>query len=344
MKKILLALAIVSSLSYNSFSSNFSFSSMDTLIIPDYESFDIGFTLRLNFHFNNKGASNFSASAGVGVSQVLGGRDVQVTPSYQLNANFYSNGIGNNLHRNKRKFQIDFINSLALTFGVGQLDRAPRDMEIRTFNAMTSPTIRSNYYKFSATIGSNFVNNMNHRNQQVGFLGVDIWKVVKLGYYNDGPIFDKIGLGDSYDRWWTGGGFFELDGRALAKVFYWMAGKDIPDTLHYLLDTRYQIAYERFTGNVQDAYRGANYLGMSNVPPKSTDESLFNRGYLKFSVRHSDGWTAHYSILAPKKDFQDMIHDKSGKARHFSAARKERLLGFELDYNIWNRTIRYDEE
>ena len=48
---------------------------------------------------------------------------------------------------------------------------------------------------------------------------------------------------------------------------------------------------------------------------------------------------AHYSLLAPKKDFQDMIHDRSGKARHFSAARRERMIGLEIDYDIWRDSV-----
>ena len=308
----------------------------NTYFFEKIDSFDLGLSLRLNFHFNRKGASNFSMSMGVAVSKVI---EINKTisdfiPTYQLNTNFYSNGIGTNLHRDKRKLQIDFVNSLGLTWGVGKLNNKPAYNEIQTFNSMNSPISNQGYYKFTSTIASNFILNTKNRNQQVGFFGIDIWKTLKAGYFNDGPFFNSIGFGDSYDRWWTGGGFIELDPEVLVEEIYKLAKDKYPAQLCYFCKMKFRISYERFTGNVQDAYRASNYLGFSNVPPADENESLYNRGFVKFELRHSDGWGVQYSILSPNNDVQDYIHDKMKFSHHFSAAKREVLWGLEFDYNF----------
>ena len=311
----------------------------DQTSLEKIDSFDLGISLQLNFHFNRKGSSNFSMSMGVAVSKSIEINKTVSTliPTYQLNTNFYSNGIGTNLHRDRRKLQVDFINSLGLTWGAGLLKDKPYFNEIQTFNSMNSPILNQKYYKFSSTIASNFILNVRNRNQQVGFFGMDIWKTLKFGYYNDGPFFDKVGFGDSYDRWWTGGGFVEFDPQILIEGTYKrILKKPIPKQLCYFCKLKFRATYDRFTGNVQDAYRAASSLGLSNVPPADENESLYNRGFVKFALRHEDGWALQYSILAPNNDVQDLIHDIMKISHHFSAAKREVLWGFEFDYNFLN--------
>lgn len=309
--------------------------------IQSIDTFDLGGSIGVNYIFDGKAAPNFSVSFGLGISKKINRAisnrlgEWAIIPAYQMNTNIYKNGIGNSIHRNRRKYQIDFVNSLSLTVGYKEFGKNNSSTENITFNPMTTPSVRYSDYEVSTTIATNFIINNNNRNQQIGFIGLNLWDFIRAGYYNDGPFFDKIGFGDSYDRWWTGGGFIELNTEVFLRGFYLFSKHyKYPKQYCYLCSLKFVISYDRFTGNVQDAYRVASKLGLSKVPPASEDESLFNRGFLRFALKHEDGWEIQKSILAPNDDPQDRIHDLLDISKHFSAAKKEKLFGFKLDFFI----------
>ncbi len=99
-------------------------------------------------------------------------------------------------------------------------------------------------YKNMIALGTNLILNNNARNQVSGFV-TTTFSDLSFMYYNDGSPFHIIGLGDDFDRYWTGGGsiFFHND-KGYNNV---------------------EFSFDQFTGYTPLMYELANILGI-NVP------------------------------------------------------------------------------
>jgi hypothetical protein len=122
--------------------------------------------------------------------------------NYGLSVAVYYKSIGNSLNPLVRDIQVDLTNSVDIGIAGDQNDYL---IYVRTLG-------NGSYYNFSFDrnmgifLGTNFILNSNRRHQTVGVIGL-LSKNVSAIYYNDGAIpFNKLGLADSFDRWWTGGG------------------------------------------------------------------------------------------------------------------------------------------
>ena len=155
---------------------------------------EANFFLGLSIHFGGPKRPYMSGTAGVGISQ----RFNYVTPGVNLAVNFYNGGLG--ALPNSSNFNIDTVLTAKLTAGTGRGDA----MDVYPLHLNSGTGLEDNY-KYSATLGTNFILNNNNRNQQVGFLQVRAFDF-SFQTYNDFNGFKKIGISDGYDRWWTGGG------------------------------------------------------------------------------------------------------------------------------------------
>ncbi len=154
---------------------------------------ETNFFIGLSYHFG--GPKNYmSGTAGVGISKRFG----NFNPGANLAVNFYNGGIGS--LSNNSEFNVDTVLTAKLTAGSGNGN--PMDIYPLHLNSGTGLEDR---YKYSATIGTNFILNNNDRNQHVGFVQVRA-SDFSFQTYNDFGGFKKIGISDGYDRWWTGGG------------------------------------------------------------------------------------------------------------------------------------------
>ncbi|KIX21665.1 hypothetical protein SY27_08210 [Flavobacterium sp. 316] len=154
---------------------------------------EANFFLGLSIHFGGP-KTYMSGTAGVGVSKKFD----FVTPGINLGVNFYNGGLGS--LPNSSNFNIDTVITAKLTAGGGK----GNPMTIYPLH-LNSGSGLEDHYKYSATLGTNFIFNNNNRNQQVGFLQVRAYDF-SFQTYNDFQGFKKIGISDGYDRWWTGGG------------------------------------------------------------------------------------------------------------------------------------------
>ena len=224
-------------------------------------------SVSLNFNLNNKRSSNYFFSLAVGASYQVSWRKKDpsfLQPSTQLTANFYQGTVGTSIKPDQRmKYQFEWVANAALTARVGPdfyFDEKP----VRTFSNFNTVAV-THKYKNSVTLATNFVINPKNssRNQQVGFGGFSTGDFA-LGYYNDGTPWNFIGLGDGFDRWWTGGGFFEIWSLRASK--------------------RLGIYYDNFTGGnddeVVEAFELANVLGLAHVDFRDPDLTYFNRGQI----------------------------------------------------------------
>jgi RHS repeat-associated protein len=157
--------------------------------------------LHLNYAVNIQSIKNgFFASFGIGLSAHIA--DMMYSASSTLNV--YNAGLGTLPGDNKVIF--DWINTLSMTMGYGDSD-TPAEIPSLTSETVTAV---NNPYKSSFTFGKSLIINSEGRNQLVGNFGLRLFKGFRFNFYNDAHVFQKMGLSDGEDRWWTGGGFIQL--------------------------------------------------------------------------------------------------------------------------------------
>ena len=265
--------------------------------ISEQDSFilGVGISLRTDISFGkpNGRFSNFRIDVSVGGSYLI---KEHWMPTYQVAASLYKGGIGNSVSYTERdKHQFDVVQSFGFTAGWGGLSKTDKPLFLfNTFIANPQP----NVFKNSVSLSTNFLFNNHDRDQQIGHLGISIDKF-QTGYYNDGTPFGSflgLGLGDAYDRWWTGGGYFRYnfdDGYAI------------------------QLQHDKFTGFIKDAFEIGNKLLMDFVPYKEIKEATFNKSMYRFTLTSPSCLGIHLSAADyHKADVQNLIHIIGNMALH----------------------------
>lgn len=171
---------------------------------------------------HGKGAGGLSASFG-GWKEMVAFKDFRIQPAFNLSANMLigQHNLGNR-NRFKNRMQFNLVASPLVTLGSGK--RSIYE-EIAPFYFGNSNSVYANY-KFSGTIGSNFVllpqgvrrniGTFRNRTQQLIYIGLRIGldpvKSVQLNIYEDFLGFTSTvqGLADNFDRFFTGGGNLQL--------------------------------------------------------------------------------------------------------------------------------------
>lgn len=289
----------------------------------------VGIKLRYFMAFK-EGKSNFTASLALGISKHFEPEKEDYryfSPTYQVAFNIYANGLGTNMLETQKKTQFDIVNSFSATYG----HRSSKHYiyEFKTFNNMTASAFQSNYGVASLSVSTNFIINNHKRNQHVGFAGVSLGPI-RVGTYNDKflPLFS-----DHYDRWWTGG-FFIQSGVETIKL---NEEDNIPN---FFNKNRINFSYERFTGNVQDAFNLVSRLSLNYVPAKNKEANFNNRSQYMFSWRFANKMETSVSILGHiKNEFQDKNHEKSGKSKHVSYSGNFLLIGIHYSPSLFHEKV-----
>lgn len=178
-----------------------------------------------------------------------------VVVNYGPSISIYTKTIGANLNPLEGDMQIDFTNSFSAGYAWGsQMDHTKNLRTMRTGDWYNMVTNARNAVIFS----SNVVLNNHGRNQVVGSMTATIGNA-SLNFYNDGGFpFDKIPLGDNFDRYWTGG---------MTLFFHNNKGYNIAEA-----------SFDQFTGYTPLLYEVSNILGI-RVP--LYDESPDRKGERK---------------------------------------------------------------
>lgn len=300
---------------------------------------EIHFSSKIEFGLNYRSKTYVSISASVGfkryyfrespendVYEFIGRHS---TGAVQTGIHMYYNGLGDNILDEEKKLHFDFIASILISAGI------PSNHEILRNNIQISPLhsflANAVYDEFlhSASLGSSVILNFEQRNQILGFANLNIARTLVFGYYNDGPPFGNVGLGDRYDRWWTGGGFGEI---------YLDQGIK-PDVPAYLLDSKISYTFDRFTGNVQNAYNVSGTFSFRYVPAAESVENYYNRARGKIGInlfqdrfQLSAQWLGHLN-----NDVQNKIHKLLNMPFHLTYA--ERYFIFGIQYNQSTKLI-----
>lgn len=162
------------------------------------------------------------------------------TLHYGPSLSIYSKTIGANLNPLIGDIQIDFTNTVSVGYGWGgYMGYYKKFRTLHNGDFYNMVTKQSN----AAYLSTNFILNNHRRNQITGAVSASFGDF-SFNYNNDGPPFNLI-LGDSFDRYWTGGG----------SVFFHNSNGF----------NRVEFSYDQFTGYQPLLYELANIIGI-NVP------------------------------------------------------------------------------
>lgn len=249
--------------------------------------------------------------------KVFGGISINTVYKGHLMINYagclglYVRSLGNNLNPLHTDLQLDFTNCFMGGFAGG--DSVHYTKYLRTINNLpfNSLFIQRSY---AAWLGTNFIFNNHRRNQTIGTLGVNV-EQVSANYSNDGPPFGAMGLGDSFDRWWTGHGCLYV---------------------HSLMDYNYvELGFDQFTGYSPLLYELSGILGI-DVPDyniehsdstgtgkKSTDYHGYNSSTYNLRINFDRSYGLDLGAIGSLRSknnnyyaFQDIIHRSRRYALH----------------------------
>jgi hypothetical protein len=168
---------------------------------------------------------------------------------YSPSISVYTNTIGSNLNPSASDYQIDFSNTIMtglVSNGVSYTTKNLRTLHNADFYNLY------NDREHGLFLGTNFILN-NHQRNQIVATGIVNINNLSILYYNDGP--DVLGLGDKFDRYWTGG----------MGIYY--ANKKGYNSM--------ELSFDQFTGYQPLIYELSNILGF-DVPQYSSKKEKFN--------------------------------------------------------------------
>jgi hypothetical protein len=245
--------------------------------------------------------------------------------NYGLSLSLYHKMLGNNLNPLVRDIQFDLVNTFGIGAGGKEVDYTKY---YRTMG--NGPYYNIGFAKdWSGMICTNFVFNNHKRHQAIGTVSATV-KNVTLMYANDGaPPMSTLGIGDSFDRWWTGSG----------GVF--IHNKNSYNTC--------EILFDQFTGSSPLLYELSGILGIyvpdySKTPANAGDkikdgETTMNTSV--YSVRYfpAEGTAVELGIAGSLRlknggsfGMQDMIHNSMGFPLHPNKDRPRLVIGGVYDY------------
>jgi len=151
---------------------------------------------------------------------------------------------------------VDFITAFTLTSGFNNYFTSEHLadtvnwhlMPLYYFADFVNPALE-NPYNYSLSLGTNVIasTDKNKTVQRIGFLNIHL-ESLQFSYYNDGGSpFDELYLGDSKDRYYTGGAMLSYSG--LQKDFV----------------NHIELSFHKFTGYTKNAFEVSNKLDLTYV-------------------------------------------------------------------------------
>lgn len=239
---------------------------------------------------------------------------MDVLVGWQSAIEVYRGGLGTSFYNLERsKIWIDWRNTPQISTGYTSSFRMSGKPLHATVSDGTS--VLPDPMDISGGVGTMFITGLNHRrNQQLGYFIVSVLNG-QLYYLNDGPPMDNFGLGDRYDRWWTGSGQF--------GVFFRDDNNIVTDFI---------FRYDKFTGYQENLYEMGYNLQVHNLPYKKIDKQYFNQGRYQFKFGIKNVMHLNYSIYNSNVDVQDVIHSNLGMPFHATLMGRRTVLGFDATY------------
>ena len=272
----------------------------------------LGFNVGLAVVLGKNNLSELRINASAGLSRAFGGPSeyANLLGTYQLQLECFRGGIGSSLLGTERAKFIWDLRNVFQVHGGWVANNPVKGRPLNKLIGQSESAIRDPF-DYSLTFGTVFVNGLNHRrNQQLGFGGAGVLEVA-FCYANDGPIFHWIGLGDGYDRWWTGAGF---------------AGVYFQNNSGFITDISLQ--YLRYTGWQPNLYEMSNLLGIDYLSYKSKKEQFMNQGAWIWTVGIRNTFQVYGKFYENKKlDVQNLLHIGNSYTFHPNVLKKRFTMG-----------------
>ncbi len=257
--------------------------------------------------------------ASIGLLRSVGTKNFNCLFGAQSQIEIFRGGIGTSLENNEKfKFNVEWRNAIMALSGIESNNTAvAKPAFVSVIHDMSS---LYNPLDYSFSIGTCFINGLNHsRHQQIGFCSISILNA-QFNYYNDATPFHLIGLGDKFDRYWTGGGDLGV---------YWNNNSGFI--------THMKLSYVNYTGYQRNLYELAGLVHMDNLPYEDQSQQMFNQGAFIYKLGIKNELNVNFSIFEPVySDIQYLIHYNITESPfHPRPLGKRNLLGF----NYSNKTI-----
>jgi hypothetical protein len=257
--------------------------------------------------------------------------------NFSVNVAIYNKSLGNSLNILYQDNQVDLTSSFSL--GIMQHADLPYLKQMQTINNVPFYNLRHNA-RYAGIISTNFILNSTGRHQTVGAISLTVDQV-SVNYYNDGgPLIGKgfgwdrawywnvllspllltadlvSGLGDGFDRWWTGG-----------MGVYYHTDREF---------NRWEATFDQFTGYHRLVFELGSIFGtdvqdydlfQAYNPALSEDQSMnlksdrrfansFNSSAYSFRYFFDNQFSANIGVIGSLRDhrierffaLQDIIH------------------------------------
>ncbi|MFZ1496617.1 MAG: hypothetical protein WAS72_06135 [Saprospiraceae bacterium] len=302
---------------------------VQTLFAQNEKVLDVGAAINLRIDIGGSQSTNYTISVVGSLSKNvklylihddgLNKLRLGALVSAHFGLNLYRGGLGNSKVPSLiNDHQLDIFNTFGLALGQGygarsfDHDTGFRQRPLVTWKYLNAQSL-NNPFNYSINAASTFIWNTKignkaeginekYRAQQIGYIGLT-FDDFQMGYYNDGPPFDDwFGLGDAFDRYWTGGGFLEYN---LGGIYI-----GSPENFFTIVPKRIGIYFDKFTGYEKDVYEVANVLLLRNVVYKNPKNSSFNRGIIGAKLAWENDVSLNIAYIDRYNlDVQNYIHN-----------------------------------
>lgn len=294
------------------------------------KSFQYGFAVKANFElfvFRNYRIT-IAGGAAKPISLLHQKSNVYLYPAAHLEVQVYNHGLGSPLKYKKKPLYLDFISSLTLNLGTKM--RSLEDMQrvvapLYYFSDFSGNPLQ-NMFHWSVGVGTNYIigNDELKEPQQLGFANLNLGRTVQISYYNDGgPIASDFRIGDSFDRYYTGG----------VNIAYHY-GKKINSSTY--IPHLMELTFHKFTGYTRYAYELSNHIGLNYISYKDPNSFYYNQNRWRFSYTNLDsgfGGTISLYNVKGKLDIQNFLHDRMNASFHPSVINKT-LYAIGVNYQL----------
>jgi hypothetical protein len=232
-------------------------------------------------------------------------------PSINEEVQIYNGGFGSMRRPAYKKpfVTVDFITAFTLTTGFNNYFTSEHladtvnwhVMPLYYFADFVKPALE-NPYNFSLSLGTDVIasTDKHKTSQRIGFLNAHLGSL-QFSYYNDGGSpFDQLSLGDSKDRYYTGG----------AVVSYSGLQKDL---INYV-----ELSFHKFTGYTRNAFEVSNKLDLAYVNYNDENQKYYNKSMWSLNVSNPiKGYGINLKRYNYTKwDIQDLIHWSTFNSYH----------------------------
>ena len=278
----------------------------------------IGYTFGLSVDIGMKRNGALKAYANIGILRRLNKGTFSSLVGAQSHIEFYRGGLGTSLlNSEKFKINIEMRNSIVALFG-WESGNNPSGKPLFV-NVGSDASALYDPLDYSFSLGTMFINGINHsRHQRIGTLSLSANQFA-FHYYNDGPPFDLLMLGDTYDRYWTGGGqlgaYFNNNSSVL---------------------TSFLMRYDNYTGYQLNLYEVGSMLNIDQLPYLSKEQQMFNQARFQYKFGLNNSIYFNVAVFEPiVTDIQNYIHYHiSVSPFHARPLGRRMTYGVEYDYDL----------